>query len=299
MSQKDSLVEVFGGVDTHRDCHVAAAVDTAGRVLGTAPFPADATGFEELGGWLRSHVGTWCGWGGRHGQLRRRPDPLSHRDRYRGGRSQPSQPSAAPPTGKNRHHRRPSRLGGPLSTVKPPPDPKPPTDWSRELRMLRVVRRSAIKARTQAINQLHALVVTAPEQVKHQLRGLSTKVFGSEPVPGFVPAQPIPPPRSPRKHCAIWRAAARRSPPRSKNSTKRSLVFVPEPTRRCSPPRVSVLTRPPLCWSQQETTPIWPDRRSVFRSIMRRQSRPGLLRADHTPPAQQRRRPPSQQRCEY
>ena len=43
------------------------------------------------------------------------------------------------------------------------------------IRMLRVARRSAIKARTQAINQLHALVVTAPEQVKHQLRGLSTK----------------------------------------------------------------------------------------------------------------------------
>ena len=54
MSEKESLVEVFGGVDTHRDCHVAAAVDTAGRVLGTAPFPADAAGFEELGGWLRS-----------------------------------------------------------------------------------------------------------------------------------------------------------------------------------------------------------------------------------------------------
>ena len=54
MSEKESLVEVFGGVDTHRDCHVAAVVDTAGRVLGTAPFPADAAGFEELGGWLRS-----------------------------------------------------------------------------------------------------------------------------------------------------------------------------------------------------------------------------------------------------
>ena len=54
MSENKSLVEVFGGVDTHRDCHVAAVVDTAGRVLGTAPFPADAAGFEELGGWLRS-----------------------------------------------------------------------------------------------------------------------------------------------------------------------------------------------------------------------------------------------------
>ena len=27
---------VFGGVDTHRDTHVAAVVDGAGRVLGTA-----------------------------------------------------------------------------------------------------------------------------------------------------------------------------------------------------------------------------------------------------------------------
>ena len=41
--------------------------------------------------------------------------------------------------------------------------------------MLGVVRRSAVKARTQTINQLHALVVTAPEQVKHQLGGLSPK----------------------------------------------------------------------------------------------------------------------------
>ena len=41
--------------------------------------------------------------------------------------------------------------------------------------MLQVARRSAVKARTQAINQLHALVVTAPDQVKHQLAGLSPK----------------------------------------------------------------------------------------------------------------------------
>ena len=43
------------------------------------------------------------------------------------------------------------------------------------IRMLRLVRRSAVKARTQAINQLHGLVVTAPDQVKHQLRELSTR----------------------------------------------------------------------------------------------------------------------------
>ena len=43
------------------------------------------------------------------------------------------------------------------------------------LRMLVVARRSATKARTQAANQIHSLVVTAPEQVKHQLRGLKLK----------------------------------------------------------------------------------------------------------------------------
>ena len=36
---------VFGGVDTHRDTHVAAVVDGAGRVLGTAPFGADPVGY--------------------------------------------------------------------------------------------------------------------------------------------------------------------------------------------------------------------------------------------------------------
>ena len=50
------------------------------------------------------------------------------------------------------------------------------------IRMLQVARRSAVKARTQAINQLHALVVTAPDQVKHQLGGLSPKDRASAPV---------------------------------------------------------------------------------------------------------------------
>jgi transposase len=43
------------------------------------------------------------------------------------------------------------------------------------VRALRVARRSAIKARTQAANQLQGLRVTAPERLRHRLRGLSTK----------------------------------------------------------------------------------------------------------------------------
>lgn len=40
------------------------------------------------------------------------------------------------------------------------------------IRALRVARRSAMKARTQAVNQLKALIVTAPDTLRGQLRGL-------------------------------------------------------------------------------------------------------------------------------
>ena len=40
------------------------------------------------------------------------------------------------------------------------------------LRVVRVVRSSAVKARTQAANQLHALVITAPDPLRSELRGL-------------------------------------------------------------------------------------------------------------------------------
>ena len=51
----EGQVDVYGGVDTHRDVHVAAVVDSTGRVLGTAPFAADTAGYEQLGDWLQSH----------------------------------------------------------------------------------------------------------------------------------------------------------------------------------------------------------------------------------------------------
>jgi transposase len=40
------------------------------------------------------------------------------------------------------------------------------------IRILRVARRSAMKARTQAANQLRSLVVTAPDSMRQRLRGL-------------------------------------------------------------------------------------------------------------------------------
>lgn len=43
------------------------------------------------------------------------------------------------------------------------------------IRALRTARHSAVKARSQAINQLQALVVTAPETLRKRLRGLSSR----------------------------------------------------------------------------------------------------------------------------
>ena len=43
------------------------------------------------------------------------------------------------------------------------------------IRVLRSVRQSALKARSQAANQLQALLVTAPENLRHRLRQFPTK----------------------------------------------------------------------------------------------------------------------------
>ena len=43
---------VVGGVDTHADTHVAAAIDLNGGLLGIESFGADRAGYEDLLGWL-------------------------------------------------------------------------------------------------------------------------------------------------------------------------------------------------------------------------------------------------------
>ena len=170
----EDQVIVYAGVDTHRDVHIAAVVDTAGRVLATSPFPTDETGYQQLKQWLRSqgHIARVGVEGtGSYGaglaryltemnikvlevnrpnrQLRRRLGKTDTVDAIAAGRAVLNGEATA----------RPKTGDGPVEGI----------------RMLRVARRSAVKARTQAINQLHALVVTAPEQVRHQLRGLSAQ----------------------------------------------------------------------------------------------------------------------------
>ena len=45
---------VTGGVDTHLDVHVAAALDPLGALLGTERFDTDSAGYKALLSWLES-----------------------------------------------------------------------------------------------------------------------------------------------------------------------------------------------------------------------------------------------------
>src|SRR5206468_5489215 len=50
---------ITGGVDTHAELHVAAALDPVGGLLGVAEFPATPAGYGQLLGWLGG-FGTVC-----------------------------------------------------------------------------------------------------------------------------------------------------------------------------------------------------------------------------------------------
>jgi transposase len=167
----EPVVPVTGGVDTHADVHVAAAVDQVGRVLGTEAFPADAAGYTGALAWMRAHgelakVGVE-GTGSYGAGLARylasrgvevveviRPNRQARRQR---GKSDTAGAVAAAL----------AALNGEASGV-----PKSHDGAAGSIRVLRVARAGAVKARTQAGNQLRDLIVTAPHALRQQLAGL-------------------------------------------------------------------------------------------------------------------------------
>lgn len=166
-------IAVIGGVDTHTDFHQAAVIDTVGRHLATEAFPTTPDGYRRLLHWLRSHgellaVGVE-GTGAYGAELARflradqvtvvdvdRPD---RRARRANGKSDPVDAYAAAT----------AVLSGRAAGT-----PKTRDGIVEAIRSLRVVRRSAVKSRTQTINQIRTLIVTAPGEVRERLRGLST-----------------------------------------------------------------------------------------------------------------------------
>lgn len=162
---------IVGGVDTHRDTHTAAAVDRNGQLLGHRQFEANAAGYRQLLRWLRSFgqltvvgvEGTSSYGTGLAEYLRAQRVPVVEVDRpdrstrRRAGKSDPIDAEAAARaalaqvrTSTAKHH------DGPVESI----------------RVLRVARRTAVQHRADALRQIRALIVTAPEPLRDRLRRL-------------------------------------------------------------------------------------------------------------------------------
>lgn len=182
---------VVGGVDTHADQHVAAAVDGNGGVLGIESFPADLAGFEALLGWLVSHgevtvvgvegTGSWGVGLSRflhdHEVTVVEVDRPNRQTRRKVGKSDPTDAVSAAR----------AALSGSASVI-----PKTRDGAVEQMRMLLVARRSARQQRIQTLNQLRHLVFTGPEPVRARFKdrpktGLVSEVAKLRPRNGSDP----------------------------------------------------------------------------------------------------------------
>src|SRR5512132_1660313 len=162
------------GVDTHKDLHVAAARDQLGRRLATTTAQATSAGYAQLLAWAHA-LGEVTAWGvegtgsygaglarflaahGQHVVEVNRPDRQLRR---RHGKSDPVDADAAAR----------AVQAGEATGI-----PKAADGTVEMLRALRATRQTAVKARTQAINALQALLVTAPAGLRESLTGLPTR----------------------------------------------------------------------------------------------------------------------------
>ena len=173
--------EVWIGVDTHKDVNVAAAVDEAGRTIGceqpaSISVPTTPQGNSDLLDWARSLGETVVafaveGTGSYGASLTRflqakgqivveatRPKREDKELRRSLGKSDAIDALLAA----QRLHRLELRIS-----------PKSRVGDVECLRMLRVARKTAVKARVQAVNSMKALIVTAPDDLREQLSGLT------------------------------------------------------------------------------------------------------------------------------
>ena len=161
------------GVDTHAETHTAAAVDELGRVLDVTEIPSTPAGHRQLLRWAgrlgnvdRAGVeGTGAYGAGltrfliEHGIAVAEVNRTNRQHRRRRGKSDPADAEAAAR----------AVLNGDAAGT-----PKDSTGTVEAIRVLHLARRSAVKAKTQAGNQIRDLVLTAPEPLRSQMRSLTT-----------------------------------------------------------------------------------------------------------------------------
>jgi len=162
-----ALRRVVIGADTHLDTNHLAVLTDTGKPLADAEFPTSPAGYDDAVRWAQS-LGTICiagveGTSSYGAGLTRvmqaagievaevsRPDRAARRRR---GKSDPLDAYAAAR----------AALAGDRLAV-------PKDEHTTALRALLSARRSAVKAHTAATNQLHALLVTAPAELRERYR---------------------------------------------------------------------------------------------------------------------------------
>jgi transposase len=168
--------EIVLGVDTHKDRHVAAAVTALGVLLATAVFPATAAGYRQLLQWALQlgqvrHAGVE-GTGSYGAALTRylhaegihvvdvnSPDRAARRRR---GKTDTLDAEAAARAVLSGRARTQAKTG----------------DGQVEaLRLFTLAKDSATKARTQAINQLRAVLVNTDPPLRESMTGLSAAML--------------------------------------------------------------------------------------------------------------------------
>ena len=165
---------IVGAVDTHLDVHVAAAIDANGGLLGVRSFPTTPAGYHALASWLGAFgpiervgvegTGTYGAGVARHlaaaGITVVEVDRPNRQERRRNGKSDELdaiEAARAALSGRGRGHA------------------KSGTGTVEAARPLLVAKRSARSIRIKTIGQLRHLVITAPDDLRVRLSGLTTK----------------------------------------------------------------------------------------------------------------------------
>ena len=179
MTIVEAVRGVTGGVDTHLDVHVAAALDPLGGVLGSESFDTTPVGYKELLAWLESFgsvskvgvEGTGSYGAGLARFLRRahvdviEVDRPNRAARRRSGKSDPLDAVEAAR----------AALGRRAKSIAKSKD-----GAVEGIRVLVVAKRSARQARVKAVVQMRHLVVTAPDQLRGRLKGLTVAALVTE-----------------------------------------------------------------------------------------------------------------------
>lgn len=152
------------GVDTHKDVHVGAVLDHVGGLLDTGEFPATAAGYRKLLDWACTfgtvlRAGVECT--GSYGAGLAR-----YLASQRVSVVEVDQPDRSA-------RRRRGKIDAVDAQSAAQAVPKSGDGQVEVLCMLRLAKNSAVKARTQALNQLKAVLVNAPSALRETLEPLS------------------------------------------------------------------------------------------------------------------------------